>query len=537
MNCPSRNQGEPCATCDSCRQILSGKLSWGVREVNAATDGGIDYVRLIRDDLLYSVRWHWVWIYDEAHRITPEASDALLKTLEEPPEGATFILVTTEPARLTATIRSRLTPFAFERVAEDDIRTHLATVADERGWRLTSDQMEGVMVASQGSPRDALRRLELVAHGGRLQEGTQLAQLVSELLALVYLRDFAAIWLLLDDLVRLVDPPAIREACINLVFDAVSGIGNPIESAQRAIIADIPQSRLLAVGTELSRGTVPRGPEGVAALRGLLMSVAPLFQGPEHDAVRSSSERGGQGTAGNEPTPDLAWLSSRCPTPISFRLKKPFKNGKWVVLKPCDHADCEVCAPELARDYLEALQWARLDAFVAVSLPRHRLDRNDDPRERLNAIVGKARERLGQLAWAWYAEEDSDRIRVNGAVRRGSQHAGWTSSELGEELARVFGNGTFVSVNATQGLDPDRDEFLSALACAGHGSRGDAVRQVAAHLEWNGRAILHTSNGLWLNEAGEPLGPPSPKDRAQKLGRRCRADRGEYTVTVIQPDD
>jgi replication-associated recombination protein RarA len=126
--CSKPHGGDPCGSCPPCLAVAAGRPPLSVWEINAATAGGIDSVRSIQEGLEYAYHWHSVFIWDEAHRISREAADALLKTLEEPPD-TTFILVTTEPTRLPETIVSRAMLFRFEPVPLGEIVAHLGAGA------------------------------------------------------------------------------------------------------------------------------------------------------------------------------------------------------------------------------------------------------------------------------------------------------------------------------------------------------------------------------------------------------------------------
>src|SRR5271154_3470631 len=114
LNCAKGPAAEPCNECDSCKEITSGS-SLDVLEIDAASNRGIDQVRELRDMVRYAPAGgrYKVVLLDEAHMLTPEASNALLKTLEEPPDKVVFIMATTQPEDLVATIRSRSQHFHF----------------------------------------------------------------------------------------------------------------------------------------------------------------------------------------------------------------------------------------------------------------------------------------------------------------------------------------------------------------------------------------------------------------------------------------
>src|SRR5438105_15951530 len=134
VNCTSPHDGEQDNVCSSCREILDG-ASVDVLEIDAASNRGIDEMRDLREKVKYlpaSLR-RKVYIIDEAHMLTPEAWNAFLKTLEEPPEHVLFVLATTEPHKVPETVRSRVQRFDFRRIGASDLGAHLATVAEQVG--------------------------------------------------------------------------------------------------------------------------------------------------------------------------------------------------------------------------------------------------------------------------------------------------------------------------------------------------------------------------------------------------------------------
>src|SRR5579859_2234709 len=132
LNCRSAEQpvAEPCGVCDSCMEIRAGN-SVDVLEIDAATNRGIDEVRELREAARYRPARdkYKIWILDEAHQITDAAFNALLKTLEEPPDHVIFMMATTQPEDIPQTIRSRCQHFSFHAVKFDDILAQLRTIA------------------------------------------------------------------------------------------------------------------------------------------------------------------------------------------------------------------------------------------------------------------------------------------------------------------------------------------------------------------------------------------------------------------------
>ena len=161
LNCAQGPTVEPCNECDSCREIAAG-TSLDVIEVDAASNRGIDQIRELREMVRYapaSSRYKVV-ILDEAHMLTDEASNALLKTLEEPPDKVIFVLATTQPEDLLETIRSRAQHFHFRALTFSEIVGALERIAQKEGLSIDSGALAVLARAAEGSLRDALSLLE-----------------------------------------------------------------------------------------------------------------------------------------------------------------------------------------------------------------------------------------------------------------------------------------------------------------------------------------------------------------------------------------
>jgi DNA polymerase-3 subunit gamma/tau len=160
VNCESGG-AKPCDKCDQCKSIsVGGNID--VIEIDAASHRGIDDVRTLRDAVKLSPAQakKKVYIIDEAHMLTTEASNALLKTLEEPPEHVMFILATTNPEKLIPTIRSRTTNINFRKATDDEvIRSLLRVVAGEKK-KISEASLSLIAKAANGSFRDATKILE-----------------------------------------------------------------------------------------------------------------------------------------------------------------------------------------------------------------------------------------------------------------------------------------------------------------------------------------------------------------------------------------
>jgi len=161
INCQQPQNGEPCNACLNCREITENR-SLDVIEIDAASNRGIDEIRELRDKV--GVRpgnsKYKVYVLDEAHMLTSEACNALLKTLEEPPPYVVFVLATTEAHRMLATIISRCQRFDFKRISVRDIVAHLQHVAKEEGVTLEKGAADLLARAASGGMRDALSMLD-----------------------------------------------------------------------------------------------------------------------------------------------------------------------------------------------------------------------------------------------------------------------------------------------------------------------------------------------------------------------------------------
>lgn len=164
VNCENPVDGNPCNCCGACRGIDAGNIL-DVQEIDAASNNGVDNVRTIRDDAVYppaEVKKR-VYIIDEVHMLSTQAFNALLKTIEEPPEHLMFILATTELNKVPATILSRCQRFAFRRPTAEDITGRINYVAYQEGIQITSDASELLGRLAGGAFRDGLSLLDQCA--------------------------------------------------------------------------------------------------------------------------------------------------------------------------------------------------------------------------------------------------------------------------------------------------------------------------------------------------------------------------------------
>jgi DNA polymerase-3 subunit gamma/tau len=180
LNCAPGPTPTPCNACDSCKEITAG-TSLDVLEIDAASNRGIDQIRELREMVRYAPlsRRHRVVILDEAHMLTGEASNALLKTLEEPPPGVVFVLATTQPHDLEETIRSRAQHFHFRALSFQEISDRVAEIARAENLQVEPGALAVIARAAEGSVRDGLSVLEqAIAYCGTQLTDAQVRELL-----------------------------------------------------------------------------------------------------------------------------------------------------------------------------------------------------------------------------------------------------------------------------------------------------------------------------------------------------------------------
>lgn len=167
INCLNPKDGEPCNECEICKSALNGSLT-DIVEMDAASNNSVEDIRSIREEVnfLPTKAKYRVYIIDEVHMLSTGAFNALLKTLEEPPEHVKFILATTEPQKLPATILSRCQRFDFKRISNEDIIKRLEIVCKESQIEITEGALNIIAVLSEGAMRDALSILERCIQDG-----------------------------------------------------------------------------------------------------------------------------------------------------------------------------------------------------------------------------------------------------------------------------------------------------------------------------------------------------------------------------------
>ena len=181
VNCLNPQNGEPCNECEICKAALDGSLT-DIVEMDAASNNSVEDVRAIRDEVnfLPTLAKYRVYIIDEVHMLSTGAFNALLKTLEEPPAHVKFILATTEPQKLPATILSRCQRFDFKKISNENIEKRLNYVCSQSKIDITDDAKKVIAGLSEGAMRDALSILERCMQ----EEGTITDEVVKELVGI-----------------------------------------------------------------------------------------------------------------------------------------------------------------------------------------------------------------------------------------------------------------------------------------------------------------------------------------------------------------
>ena len=167
INCLNPKDGEPCNECEICKGAINGSLT-DIVEMDAASNNSVEDIRSIREEVnfLPTKAKYRVYIIDEVHMLSTGAFNALLKTLEEPPDHVKFILATTEPQKLPATILSRCQRFDFKKISNENIIKRLNIVCEKSNIEITKEALNIIAVLSEGAMRDALSILERCIQDG-----------------------------------------------------------------------------------------------------------------------------------------------------------------------------------------------------------------------------------------------------------------------------------------------------------------------------------------------------------------------------------
>lgn len=211
VNCLDLQNGNPCGKCEACRSIESGATT-DVIEMDAASNNGVDNIRDIRDEVVYSPSSlkYRVYIVDEVHMLSTSAFNALLKTLEEPPQHVVFILATTELHKLPATIISRCQRFDFRRISTTVLKEHLLRIAKREGIEIDDDAAFTLAKHAQGGMRDAISLLDLCAGGHRKIDASLVEETVgssgrgalTDMVRAIANKDYESIFAFVDNVVQ-----------------------------------------------------------------------------------------------------------------------------------------------------------------------------------------------------------------------------------------------------------------------------------------------------------------------------------------------
>jgi len=289
LNCERREAagaaggGEPCGECDSCTRIWTGAANLDVVELDAASNRGVDDARDLRERAMYAASAegrHKVYIVDEAHMLTREAWNALLKILEEPPSRVVFVFATTEPQKIAqsaAPILSRLQRFDFRRIGPHAIVDRLRQVVAAEGLAADDDALRLIAKSADGGMRDGLSILDQVVSFGagpvtaeRVRDvlGLISDDVYGELLRVVAERDSAGVFPLVE---RLVDGGAD-------LGEFVSGAGEVLRAVLMANLGGKPEGFTEAMQTLIERYRSPLPAPDVVRLLAVLTELEPQLR-------------------------------------------------------------------------------------------------------------------------------------------------------------------------------------------------------------------------------------------------------------------
>ncbi len=284
LNCPNRDStGDPCGECEDCTRVWSGSANLDVVEIDAASNRGVDDARDLRERAMYAASregHHKVYIVDEAHMLTREAWNALLKVLEEPPPRVVFVFATTEPQKIAAAaapVLSRLQRFDFRRIGPAAIRDRLREVLTAEGIAADDDALTLIARHADGGMRDALSVLDQCLSLGegditsaRVREVLGLVddELYAELLGIVADRRPAAVFPLVD---RLVDAGAD-------LAEFMAGAGEALRSLLMLQLGNEPEGLTEAMRQTLDDEKAKLEPGDVLRMLKLLAESEPAIR-------------------------------------------------------------------------------------------------------------------------------------------------------------------------------------------------------------------------------------------------------------------
>ena len=332
LNCerrtPDSGQGEPCGECDSCRRTWSGAANLDVVEIDAATNRGVDDARELRERAMYAASGpdrYKVYIVDEAHMLTREAWNALLKILEEPPSRVVFVFATTEPqkiANVTTAVLSRLQRFDFRRIGPAAIAARLTEVAKAESITVDDNALGLIARVANGALRDALSILDQVvvfgdgavtAAGVREALGLIDDEMYAELLRIVAARRSAEVFPFVSRLVELGADlgefvngigEVLRAILIRLAGGEPEGLTEELREAIDHVVGEFSEGDLLRMLRLLQEAetSIRRSPNARLYVETLLLQWALLDRTVEIADVLAAIK--GRAATGRDPRPE-----------------------------------------------------------------------------------------------------------------------------------------------------------------------------------------------------------------------------------------
>ncbi|MGB0113925.1 MAG: DNA polymerase III subunit gamma/tau, partial [Ilumatobacteraceae bacterium] len=264
LNCENAVDGEPCCECDSCIAVERG-TSYDVHELDAASNNGVDAMRdLIEKASLGTPGRHKVYILDEVHMLSKGAEAALLKTLEEPPPHVVFVLATTDPQKMSDTIRSRTQHLQFHLLPADTLQEHVRWVAQDAGLDVSDAALDQALTRGGGSARDTLSALELVASTG--DDGLDIVPLDEFVEAMIDRDSGRALTLVAHAISSGMDSRTLTEELIGF-------FRNGFLSLMAPELVQLPAHRLDAVAEQAQRLGAPGLVRGIEVLGGALVEM------------------------------------------------------------------------------------------------------------------------------------------------------------------------------------------------------------------------------------------------------------------------
>ena len=265
VNCEAPVEGSPCCKCASCLSIENGSAT-DVLEMDAASNNGVDNIRDIRDEVVYtpSALRYRVYIVDEVHMLSSSAFNALLKTLEEPPAHVIFVLATTELHKLPATIISRCQRFDFRRISTPVLTARVSHIAAQEQISLEPAAAERIARLAQGGMRDAISLLELCAGGGRAitvesvneMMGTVGREGMLSLVRAVARADYDAVFAAIDEAVNASRDLAVFWQDLISVYRDMLVVKTTRDAARYLDLTDAESEALAAGAADFKKGTL-----------------------------------------------------------------------------------------------------------------------------------------------------------------------------------------------------------------------------------------------------------------------------------------